>query len=123
MKLFLRTWGPEFTREEYALEVNSCLRLRPGGDKKRNIRPSAQESMRVPQFGQGEHQGNENFRASSMRAVRTDSIWFRVFPDGSYRRFARYGEGPQWSGHPKCDQDRKSTRLNSSHGYISYAVF
>src|SRR5687768_17880501 len=24
---------------------------------------------------------------------------------------------PQWSG------DRKSTRLNSSHGYISYAVF
>src|SRR2546422_1805322 len=22
-----------------------------------------------------------------------------------------------------CDQDRKSTRLNSSHGYISYAVF
>src|SRR5256884_5963833 len=23
----------------------------------------------------------------------------------------------------KCEQDRKSTRLNSSHGYISYAVF
>src|SRR5205809_1680443 len=22
-----------------------------------------------------------------------------------------------------CQQDRKSTRLNSSHGYISYAVF
>src|SRR5256884_7311941 len=22
-----------------------------------------------------------------------------------------------------CDRDRKSTRLNSSHGYISYAVF
>src|SRR2546422_6241721 len=22
-----------------------------------------------------------------------------------------------------CEQDRKSTRLNSSHGYISYAVF
>src|SRR3989449_2898722 len=27
---------------------------------------------------------------------------------------------PQASGEP---QDRKSTRLNSSHGYISYAVF
>src|SRR2546429_4629271 len=27
-------------------------------------------------------------------------------------------------GHPLADQgDRKSTRLNSSHGYISYAVF
>src|SRR2546422_6706422 len=23
----------------------------------------------------------------------------------------------------RCEQDRKSTRLNSSHGYISYAVF
>src|SRR5687768_17944042 len=25
--------------------------------------------------------------------------------------------------HPKTPRDRKSTRLNSSHGYISYAVF
>src|SRR2546429_6323450 len=24
---------------------------------------------------------------------------------------------------PSCSRDRKSTRLNSSHGYISYAVF
>src|SRR5687768_18275428 len=29
-----------------------------------------------------------------------------------------------FSGQLPCDfQDRKSTRLNSSHGYISYAVF
>src|SRR2546429_5807677 len=27
------------------------------------------------------------------------------------------------SGEPGTDEDRKSTRLNSSHGYISYAVF
>src|SRR2546422_8044421 len=26
-------------------------------------------------------------------------------------------------GRPQRDRDRKSTRLNSSHGYISYAVF
>src|SRR5207245_8345550 len=26
-------------------------------------------------------------------------------------------------GHPETDPDRKSTRLNSSHGSISYAVF
>src|SRR2546422_8605380 len=26
-------------------------------------------------------------------------------------------------GEPKASRDRKSTRLNSSHGYISYAVF
>src|SRR5687768_17837340 len=25
--------------------------------------------------------------------------------------------------HPELEVDRKSTRLNSSHGYISYAVF
>src|SRR2546429_6518882 len=35
------------------------------------------------------------------------------------------GKGGQSSGHvlPKAASDRKSTRLNSSHGYISYAVF
>src|SRR5205809_3653687 len=29
---------------------------------------------------------------------------------------------PSWWGAPRSE-DRKSTRLNSSHGYISYAVF
>src|SRR2546430_6702884 len=32
------------------------------------------------------------------------------------------GESPQ-DGHETGDQDRKSTRLNSSHSQISYAVF
>src|SRR2546422_8513604 len=27
------------------------------------------------------------------------------------------------AGRQECHRDRKSTRLNSSHGYISYAVF
>src|SRR2546422_8382305 len=27
------------------------------------------------------------------------------------------------AGRDRADRDRKSTRLNSSHGYISYAVF
>src|SRR2546422_5504074 len=35
--------------------------------------------------------------------------------------------GTKWwssgAGDPRCKIDRKSTRLNSSHGYISYAVF
>src|SRR2546429_5318586 len=30
---------------------------------------------------------------------------------------------PAWSTPPALCEDRKSTRLNSSHGYISYAVF
>src|SRR5256884_5871178 len=33
------------------------------------------------------------------------------------------GEKPHTQAGPGADQDRKSTRLNSSHGYISYAVF
>src|SRR5256884_9215933 len=32
------------------------------------------------------------------------------------------GDLPVPLGLPACRQDRKSTRLNSSHGYISYAV-
>src|SRR2546429_2308061 len=31
--------------------------------------------------------------------------------------------GPVSSAVDSCREDRKSTRLNSSHGYISYAVF
>src|SRR2546429_5362634 len=34
-----------------------------------------------------------------------------------FRRAAAVGQGR------RGDEDRKSTRLNSSHGYISYAVF
>src|SRR2546422_11724950 len=37
-------------------------------------------------------------------------------PVGTGRRYWR-------TGAPSQDLDRKSTRLNSSHGYISYAVF
>src|SRR2546429_6020414 len=35
------------------------------------------------------------------------------------------GRGGQWKGRAQAPQkrDRKSTRLNSSHGYISYAGF
>src|SRR5438128_8541480 len=39
----------------------------------------------------------------------------------------RYSEGPgarpSQARYPRCPGDRKSTRLNSSHGSISYAVF
>src|SRR4030043_586629 len=38
--------------------------------------------------------------------------------DGPYPRY-----GPRPGDRPGCTSDRKSTRLNSSHGYISYAVF
>src|SRR2546429_7111013 len=37
---------------------------------------------------------------------------------GERSKFAAF-----FSTHPRWETDRKSTRLNSSHGYISYAVF
>src|SRR2546422_1716475 len=47
--------------------------------------------------------------------------------DGRSRRGRRPGCPPREGttrGRPRgCARDRKSTRLNSSHGYISYAVF
>src|SRR5687768_18226466 len=54
------------------------------------------------------------------------SAWTKVFPSES--NFAvRRGVDFRAIGEPsvpavRC-RDRKSTRLNSSHGYISYAVF
>src|SRR2546422_11683870 len=44
----------------------------------------------------------------------------RFMPDLPERGQARQGLG---SGRSGMKRDRKSTRLNSSHGYISYAVF
>src|SRR4030043_355356 len=43
---------------------------------------------------------------------------------GRYRNGGEDSGGSHAShGHPAHAGDRKSTRLNSSHGYISYAVF
>src|SRR5205809_5738274 len=46
-----------------------------------------------------------------------------------YPRISAYAKGIGWVAGRRdltntfCIRDRKSTRLNSSHGYISYAVF
>src|SRR2546429_2505877 len=43
--------------------------------------------------------------------------------DGNPEAYAqRVADVARWSEQAGC-KDRKSTRLNSSHGYISYAVF
>src|SRR3989337_3849959 len=48
-----------------------------------------------------------------------------LFPYTTLFRSGRYCwiGGSQWVGLVKCHRDRKSTRLNSSHGSISYAAF
>src|SRR2546429_6255973 len=45
----------------------------------------------------------------------------RPFEDGELFERVRGKPLPAWAA--EFDADRKSTRLNSSHGYISYAVF
>src|SRR5687768_17923929 len=44
-------------------------------------------------------------------------------PSCGSRRARRPGDSRCEHGSFPADSDRKSTRLNSSHGYISYAVF
>src|SRR2546429_6072609 len=43
---------------------------------------------------------------------------YRVSPEGSRKEASRRSKEGRGT-----ERDRKSTRLNSSHGYISYAVF
>src|SRR2546422_4515610 len=47
----------------------------------------------------------------------------RLRPRPLCRVGGRAGPPHRLGGDPRLHQDRKSTRLNSSHGYISYAVF
>src|SRR2546429_5248897 len=47
---------------------------------------------------------------------------FRSEPDSTYVRNPPFLENVTLEPEP-LKKDRKSTRLNSSHGYISYAVF
>src|SRR2546429_6514418 len=53
------------------------------------------------------------FRSSSLAPLNLEMVHFPLAADDG---FAQAEIGVH-------DQDRKSTRLNSSHGYISYAVF
>src|SRR2546422_10626135 len=51
-----------------------------------------------------------------------------ALPISSYHRIPPAGSSVSssstaWGGSAAISRDRKSTRLNSSHGYISYAVF
>src|SRR2546422_6453450 len=58
--------------------------------------------------------------------MRTDGAR-RDLQDAIFAAWAAWHEGDdscdQGGPRPLPEQDRKSTRLNSSHGYISYAVF
>src|SRR2546422_1695607 len=57
------------------------------------------------------------FRSPQARWPRLDAPWFQ------YLQLACWRDAPAPEADRKPVRDRKSTRLNSSHGYISYAVF
>src|SRR5687768_18090954 len=63
------------------------------------------------------------------RSVVMGTNWYEAFDQperagkGGRYWIGRGDLGRVRGGHAYCLLDRKSTRLNSSHGYISYAVF
>src|SRR2546429_4092756 len=60
----------------------------------------------------------------AMSTQHLGSCHIGYIPDGDQRIRASAGElGAIWTPVDVKEGDRKSTRLNSSHGYISYAVF
>src|SRR2546429_4539420 len=66
------------------------------------------------------------FRSPSMVVlVRRGSVprTCTYLPSPSSRSMVTLGSLPRASAMLALGRDRKSTRLNSSHGYISYAVF
>src|SRR5687768_17953981 len=76
-------------------------------------------------FGPAAHRVLHSFptrRSSDLREAGLRSIWRHYI--GPARRNENYPALPHARrSDRKTHIDRKSTRLNSSHGYISYAVF
>src|SRR3712207_8751757 len=68
------------------------------------------------------------FRSMARQRTHPDGVVTALFGDGSYLMLNSELYSAAFAGHPYvavlCDNgDRKSTRLNSSHANISYAVF
>src|SRR2546422_8332573 len=57
------------------------------------------------------------------RSSRRDSASCRLRRPRPTRPSVRTRDATPPTSSPRASRDRKSTRLNSSHGYISYAVF
>src|SRR2546429_6549387 len=64
------------------------------------------------------------FRSAGLRHGRgpQESVHFLKY-NSSIFQLTRYGVSTDGRTLPTSERDRKSTRLNSSHSYISYAVF
>src|SRR3712207_7050569 len=70
----------------------------------------------------GAHRGGHRDQERQARAGQPQgAARLPAGPDGAQRRVV--GRGPQHPRRHRLRRDRKSTRLNSSHANISYAVF
>src|SRR2546422_5751476 len=78
-------------------------------EERRELNPSPIDPARSPRWPAA--------RASCWRAPKAKTT--RGWPTDCAPRPRRSASGERGL----CGRDRKSTRLNSSHGYISYAVF
>src|SRR2546422_6029292 len=84
----------------------ACVTLRPSGHSRSNRRPSNEFEIKVHEF------------------LRRDGCVQPPFlVKFSKQTYSLGGSEIGLNKSPKLFIDRKSTRLNSSHGYISYAVF
>src|SRR2546422_5197354 len=88
--------GPRETVETAVVRVVEVLQQSDGPDRAQDNR------------------AHDNQRAEIKRIARA------LF---DFDEIARRALSRHWGGRTLEEQDRKSTRLNSSHGYISYAVF
>src|SRR2546429_4880706 len=82
-----------------------------GGENKHEAPGTARAARGLQHIGYPEP-GDCSLRSSSCRHRLTDASLGRA------NRSSGFHPQAAWPG-----RDRKSTRLNSSHGYISYAVF
>src|SRR6266550_5754499 len=79
-----------------------------------------------PRMGRLDQLSWADFTAPWETDVKAGLYWMQAalnLPLAPGKRMRSRGPHPTGSRSPARSEDRKSTRLNSSHGYISYAVF
>src|SRR6266550_390197 len=79
-----------------------------------------------PRMGRLDQLSWADFTATWETDVKAGLYWLQAalnLPLAPGKRMRSRGPHPTGSRSPARSEDRKSTRLNSSHGYISYAVF
>src|SRR2546422_3481366 len=86
---------------------------------KRSLKNSHLKLDEVPRF----LQVMANSPASLRAYIRADAALVRGQLTPRQRQQVALARAPHLPGCRPATKDRKSTRLNSSHGYISYAVF